>query len=169
MIRALVADDVPAVAQLFCACFQDSYAGVVPHSVRRAMTVERARALWEESTAVSGPGNTLVAVSDDDAARILGVTRVSGPGPDGSGTVESLYVSPDSQGHGLGRKLMAAALDRQRELGAQRAQLWVFATNAGAQFLYESMGYVLDGRTRVEREYGVMELGMSIPLGGQAQ
>lgn len=159
-VRPARAADLPAVAQVFRACFTDSYAGVVPSSVRRAMTPQRALNLWE--AALADAGNTLVA--DDDAAGVVGVTRVGGPGPEGTGEVASLYVAPAAQGQGIGQALMTAALERLRELGAHRAQLWVFATNPGAQRLYQKLGYRADGRTRVEPAYGVVELGMSLDL-----
>lgn len=52
-----------------------------------------------------------------------------------------MAVSPDHQGHGTGRKLIAVALDRARALGAHRVVLESNAQLASAVHLYEAFGF----------------------------
>lgn len=52
-----------------------------------------------------------------------------------------MAVSPDHQGHGTGRKLITAALDRARELGARRIDLESNAQLTSAVHLYEAFGF----------------------------
>ena len=52
-----------------------------------------------------------------------------------------MAVSPDHQGHGTGRRLITAALDRARELGAHRIDLESNAQLASAVHLYEAFGF----------------------------
>jgi predicted N-acetyltransferase YhbS len=52
-----------------------------------------------------------------------------------------MAVSPDHQGHGTGRKLIATALDRARSLGAERVVLESNAQLASAVHLYEAFGF----------------------------
>ena len=52
-----------------------------------------------------------------------------------------MAVSPVHQGHGTGRKLIAAALDRARALGAHRVVLESNAQLASAVHLYEAFGF----------------------------
>lgn len=52
-----------------------------------------------------------------------------------------MAVSPHYQGHGTGRKLIAAAIDRARTLGAHRIALESNSQLAPAVHLYESFGF----------------------------
>ena len=55
--------------------------------------------------------------------------------------LEDLYVGDAARGQGLGRELVAAALDRARNRGCRRVELDVNQGNAAALALYESMGF----------------------------
>lgn len=55
--------------------------------------------------------------------------------------VEVLAVAPHAEGHGLGRRLMAAAEAWAREQGHDHVTLNVFETNRRARGLYETLGY----------------------------
>jgi ribosomal protein S18 acetylase RimI-like enzyme len=53
-----------------------------------------------------------------------------------------MYVSADSAGRGVGRALLAAALERARALpGVEKVNLTVAEHNARAVALYESVGF----------------------------
>lgn len=49
------------------------------------------------------------------------------------------------RGRGLGRRLAEAAIARARELGLEKVQLDVYASNLGAIALYERLGFVREG------------------------
>lgn len=57
--------------------------------------------------------------------------------------LDSIAVTPASQGKGIGRRLIVAAEDRAREEGHQRTGLLVSDENPDAQRLYERLGYVV--------------------------
>lgn len=63
--------------------------------------------------------------------------------PVGPGVFElvKMAVSPEHQGHGTGRRLIATALDRARALGAHRVVLESNAQLASAVHLYEAFGF----------------------------
>jgi ribosomal protein S18 acetylase RimI-like enzyme len=52
-----------------------------------------------------------------------------------------LYVVPALRGRGLGRALMAAALDTARRRGADHIELGTSETDIAARALYESLGF----------------------------
>ena len=52
-----------------------------------------------------------------------------------------LYVVPAHRGHGLGRALMAGAIDRARARGADHMDLGTGETDVAARALYESLGF----------------------------
>jgi putative acetyltransferase len=71
------------------------------------------------------------------------------------GWIDHLFVHPDHQGLGLGRALLAKAL----EDGTER-KLWTFQKNARARAFYEAHGFVAemftDGEGNEEKEPDVL-------------
>ncbi|MEC5152378.1 mycothiol synthase [Cryobacterium sp. GrIS_2_6] len=57
------------------------------------------------------------------------------------GEIYVVGVSPEWSGHGLGRRLMTAGLERLRQRGATRATLYVEGDNVPAVRLYRSLGF----------------------------
>jgi ribosomal protein S18 acetylase RimI-like enzyme len=55
--------------------------------------------------------------------------------------LEDLFVREADRRHGLGRLLVAKAIEGARERGCGRIELDVSESNAGAWALYESMGF----------------------------
>jgi GNAT superfamily N-acetyltransferase len=100
-----------------------------------------------------------VIVAANGAGRILGaVTFVPGPGPlaefdgqDESG-MRMLAVDPAAQGHGVGRLLAQACIDRARATGRSRLVLHTTEAMTGAHRLYRGLGFArtpeLDMRTQ---------------------
>ena len=64
--------------------------------------------------------------------------------------VLGLEVTPAARRRGVGRALLHAVHARAREAGCRKVELRVFATNEEAQALYQSLGYVVEGRLRDE-------------------
>ncbi|WIB27244.1 GNAT family N-acetyltransferase [Curtobacterium sp. MCSS17_015] len=66
-----------------------------------------------------------------------------GLAPHGADAFElvKMAVDPDHQGHGTGRQLIRAAVDRARELGARRVLLETNSALASAVHLYETTGF----------------------------
>jgi GNAT superfamily N-acetyltransferase len=56
--------------------------------------------------------------------------------------LEDLVVAPDRRGQGLGRALLAAAIDQARQRGLLRITLLTDHDNLPAQTLYASAGFV---------------------------
>jgi len=86
------------------------------------------------------PGGAAFVARLGDAGPVIGCVGIAPTGP-GVFELVKMAVSPDHQGHGTGRKLIAAALDRARALGAHRVVLESNAQLAPAVHLYESFGF----------------------------
>jgi GNAT superfamily N-acetyltransferase len=69
------------------------------------------------------------------------------------GEVRSFFVATGRWGEGIGRALMAAALDSLRERGCTEATVWSFAANARANVFYERAGFTRDGGERAEEAW----------------
>ena len=72
-----------------------------------------------------------------------------------AGWIDQLYVLPDRQGRGIGRALLAKAMEAGAPL-----RLWTFQCNTGARRFYEANGFAAidftDGAGNEEREPDVM-------------
>ncbi|MEP6667211.1 MAG: bifunctional GNAT family N-acetyltransferase/NUDIX hydrolase [Nocardioidaceae bacterium] len=64
--------------------------------------------------------------------------------------ISSVATSPGRWGEGLGRRAVKAILAQGKRRGFARAQLWTHAGNPGSRRLYESLGFALSGRTKVD-------------------
>ena len=54
------------------------------------------------------------------------------------------------RGQGIGRRLADATITRARELGLEKIELSVYASNGAAITLYRSLGFVDEGRSGQE-------------------
>ncbi len=61
------------------------------------------------------------------------------------GEVSTIYVLAEAWGRGLGRRLMAGAVQRLTGAGYAQATLWVLRTNARARRFYAAAGWSEDG------------------------
>lgn len=152
VLREAAPDDLAQVVEVFLACWRGSYAAVLPGSLVIAMTDERATAIWRRALAADNG----VTVAAADGERLLGLTRYDASGDEGA--VHSLYVSPAAQGLGLGTRLLDHAVAHFAARGLGTATLWVFAGNTPSIAFYRSRGWLPDGGTRVEPEFGEPEL-----------
>ena len=76
--------------------------------------------------------------------------------PDASATVgevRTFFVAPGRWRRGVGRALMAAALDSLRERGYREATVWSFAGNDRDNRFYERAGFARDGAEKTEAEW----------------
>jgi ribosomal protein S18 acetylase RimI-like enzyme len=152
VLRAATSDDLDPIVGVFLACWRQSYAGLLPDSAIEAMTDERAIALW--TRVLAEPTGTVMVAERDGT--VLGVTRFAAEGDEG--VVHSLYVAPDARGLGLGTSLLDTAFETLRSAGARSVVLWVFAVNTPSIAFYRGRGWVPDGQTRTEVEFGEPEL-----------
>lgn len=149
-IRSANIDDLDAITAVFLECWRVSYAEVLPAQVLERMDEQSARDLWKVALECSGV--TLLAEAEGGA---LGLSRTSVS--DEVGYLASLYVSPRSQGSGLGSRLLAAAEASMLGAGARVATLWVFAANEPSMAFYRGRGWLATGATRVEEAFGALE------------
>lgn len=81
----------------------------------------------------------------DDGGSPSGFALVTAPGtggaPSDAAYLSLLAVAPAAQGHGLGRRLLAAAVDAAVAAGYDRCELHALDDNAPALALYRSAGF----------------------------
>lgn len=162
--RSATTADLPGIVATFLSCWRESYADVLPRRLVERMTDDRALELWTRVLGEAAGADVLVAESHEESGNvILGVARIAARA-DGEGTIHSLYVAPQAQGRGIGSRLLTAASDALIAEGSVTAHLWVFTNNAPSVRFYRYHGWLPDGRTRVQEEFGEPEIRLATIL-----
>ena len=151
-IRIATPNDAAAIGRVHVETWQATYAGLLPDSLLAGMSDLRQAAYW--SSLLDNPREARgVFVADEPSAGVVGFASC-GPlrdppeGLDGHekrvGEVYTLYVEPDFQNRGLGRRLLDALFRQLSADGCDSAVLWMLADNP-TRFFYEGMGGVVVG------------------------
>jgi RimJ/RimL family protein N-acetyltransferase len=61
-------------------------------------------------------------------------------------------LHPEFRGRGLGKKLLAATLDKAKEFGLEKVELHVYTTNLPAIALYKKLGFSEEGTIKKYRK-----------------
>ncbi|MBN9489006.1 MAG: GNAT family N-acetyltransferase [Alphaproteobacteria bacterium] len=151
-IRRAMRADATAIGRVHVETWQSAYAGLLPDVMLARMSDVRHSAMWAHS--LSNPHEARgIFVADDEE---MGVVGFGSCGPvrdppedlddkDRMGEVYLLYVEPDFQNQGLGRRLLDALFRQLRSDGFNTAVLWMLAENQ-TRFFYEGLGGRLVGQ-----------------------
>lgn len=151
-VRAAQLDDAAAIGLVHVRSWQAAYAGHFPQEFLDALDPAARAESWQRILGAAQRDRQADLVADFDG-RVGGFASV-GPSRDadagGAGELYAIYVLPELWGCGLGRQLMAAALDTLVGLGFDAATLWVLEDNHRARWFYETGGWSTDGATKVD-------------------
>jgi len=151
--------DVPALARVFVRCWRDAYRGVVADEIVDALDAAEEERRW---SGLVDEHRVLVAREEGVA---VGMVRFGADEDEPlRGHVFSLYVDPRASGAGVGRALLARAVEELAAEGFASATLWVFSANERALRFYRAAGWRETGRTRVEPEWQALELELRTEL-----
>jgi ribosomal protein S18 acetylase RimI-like enzyme len=166
-IRQATLADVPQLAQIHVAAWQEAYRGIMPQTLLDGLTPARREPRWRQRLT---EGADYVLVPERDG-RVIGFAAF-GPSrdddtPPRTGEIYAIYLNPDVWREGIGRTLWRAATDQLAGEGQVGVIVWVLAENWPARRFYEAMGCQLDGARRdIEREGASLpELRYACPLG----
>ncbi|HYZ40526.1 MAG TPA: GNAT family N-acetyltransferase [Stellaceae bacterium] len=136
-IRLARASDARAIAGLDVETWRTTYAGVLATSYLVGLSERRREAGWR-SVILREPRDVRVAV--DPKGVILGFGSCGPNRGDRTfaGEVFTLYVAPDWQNQGIGRRLLIALFRRLVAAGRHSAIVWVLRDNP-ARFFYERL------------------------------
>ncbi len=142
--------DAEEIARVHDDSWRDAYRGVIP-GVELERMIARRGPRWWRSAILRGTG---LLVLDFDS-RIGGYStygRNRVPSMPYSGEIFELYLAPQYQGLGLGRRLFAAARRELAEHGYLSTIVWALADNEKALAFYRGLG----GQTirRAEERFG---------------
>ena len=158
-IRPARMEDVPEIAVVHVRSWQAAYRGLLPQAYLDGLDPSQRIGRWERSLSATdwSHGGTLVA---DTGGRLSGFVSF-GPARDDdadsrqAGEIYAIYLVPAAWDEGIGRQLMAAALDRLAEAGYHQVILWVLDSNVRARRFYEAGGWLADGAAKRDDSFGV--------------
>src|SRR2546421_12696943 len=129
--------DARSIARLDVETWRATYAGILAAPFLVGLSTQRRELGW--ATVIERePRDVRVAVNDE--GRILGFGscgRCRGE-PEFAGEVFTLYVAPDWQNQGIGRRLLLALFERLVDQGCGSAIIWVLPDNPG-RFFYQRL------------------------------
>lgn len=150
-IREPVLEDTASLARIQVDTWRTTYHGIVPSDYLAGMMYTDAESRWRErfTHRVSDDWHALVAELDK---QVIGFA-VSGPervqDPDYSGEIYALYVLPEYQGRGVGKRLFLESVSKLKSDGLHPVIAWVLEENPNRGF-YETLGGELVRRRKVE-------------------
>ena len=150
-IRPARPTDAGAIARLDVETWRTTYAGVLSTPYLVGLSERRREAGWRHAITAE-PRDVRVAV--DAEASILGFGSCGPSRGDGrfAGEVFTLYVAPDWQNRGIGRRLLVALFRRLVAAGRNSALIWVLRDNP-SRFFYQRLG-------------GRLVIGRALPVAG---
>jgi ribosomal protein S18 acetylase RimI-like enzyme len=141
-VRTARQEDAAALARIYIESWQDTYAGIIPHTLLGAMSPKGHTGRWLTAIKNTERGQGVVLVAEDAnhgaiGLCSLGAARDKALGFDGE--VYTLYVDPAFLGQGVGRALLAGAFETFKQKKLRSCIIWAHAKN-NAAFFYEAMG-----------------------------
>lgn len=145
-IRNAGREDLPLITHVMVTSFRTAFADFVSRETMERNTQEENCLALLESVyrdpsmhfLTDGRFGMLVWQDQNDTAEII-----------------ALHTLPESHGTGLGRALLATALE---QIGNRPVFLWAFAGNARARRFYEKNGFSVDGTQRISEFDGAVEI-----------
>lgn len=119
----------------------------IPLTPDEVVTVEQERAILEDFER-SERALMLVALAEGQLVGELSIKAISPRKSIRHVASLGMSVKAEWRRQGVGRELLAAALEWAPSAGIKRVELWVYARNEPAIKLYESLGFVHEGRRR---------------------
>jgi ribosomal protein S18 acetylase RimI-like enzyme len=137
-IRPARPGDARSIARLDVETWQAAYAGILTTPYLVGLSTDRRERGWAEVIR-RAPRDVRIAVDSDGVVRGFGSCGACRDEPNFTGEVYTLYVAPDWQNQGIGRRLLLALFTRLVDQGHRSAVVWVLRDNP-ARFFYQRLG-----------------------------
>lgn len=148
-LRPAKTDDADAVADYHWRCFSNTFAEQILAGELEAPDMRGVREQLEEWFRPGSGFRTRVAVTND---KPVGHVTVNGR------YLVHLFVDPEHQGAGLGRRLLAVGEGMLAESGKSKLELRTRVQNLNAIAFYEREGWTLTDRVIHTEEHGISYL-----------
>ena len=153
-IRRAGAGDAQGIARTHIRSWQGAYRDILPDSFLNSLDVVARAERWRETLQPSTEGR--ITFLAELHAEIIGFVSC-GPERDGlvvdgvayDGEIYALYLAPEHQRRGIGRRLVAKAAQSLLERGTRSIVIWALKDNKPARAFYELLGGVLLGEKNI--------------------
>jgi len=137
-IRTARLGDEVQIARVHDSAWREAYQGVIPGRELERMILRRGPAWWRQ--AIRGGTRLMVLDFADTVAGYASYGRNRMPTLAYSGEIFELYVAPEYQGGGLGKRMFDAARDDMAAHGYLSFVVWALAGNDRALEFYRRLG-----------------------------
>lgn len=156
IIRKATPEDALHIATIHVETWQHAYQGLIPNDYLDKLSIpERAKKWKEMLTDPEVHVIHIVGLVDD---QILGWASLckcrDEDAKDTWGELGGMYVHPKAQKKGLGTLLMAESMELLKKERYTHATLWVLKENTNARKFYESKGWRVEGKTKIDQREG---------------
>jgi GNAT superfamily N-acetyltransferase len=152
-IRAATERDAAAMARVFETTWDASYRAVLPPEAFESLPRECSAEYWQLAVECREPDESIIVAADESDVPVGFAS--AGPerfGSSGWAEIYSLYVLPDRQRRGLGRRLVCESFRAMHRRGYASGIVWVLAGHESRNF-YARLGG-LDEYERTSEEWG---------------
>jgi GNAT superfamily N-acetyltransferase len=130
--------DVGALSAVFDAAWREAYRGIIPGVALERLIAQRDGAWWRAALKRGRP--IAVVETADTVVGYAGYGRARSRSLGVEGEVDELYLRPEYQGVGLGRRLFLAVRNDLADHGLARVGAWTLEDNARAADFYAGLG-----------------------------
>lgn len=131
-------DDAPDVAAIHDAAWRGAYRGLIPGADLEKMISRRGPRWWQ--SALGRGSRVLVLTFGDDVAGYANFGRNRARSLPFEGEIYELYLKPEYQGLGFGRRLFKDARKELVSAGFEGLAIWALADNEPAVGFYRALG-----------------------------
>src|SRR5947209_4403431 len=137
-IRTARIGDAEEIADVHDAAWRDAYRGIIPGRELERMVARRGPSWWR--AAIVRGSRLAVLDFDESIGGYTSYGRNRVPSLPYRGEIFELYLAPEFQGLGFGRRLFEAARKDLAEHGYTSTLVWALADNERALGFYEHLG-----------------------------
>lgn len=150
-IRRATSEDAAALSAISDAAWMEAYQGIIPGVALQRMLMRRGPRWWLQAVQRGRP--IVVLDTGEQVAGYVSYGRSRNRLLPADGEVDELYLAPEYQGLGFGRRLFRAVRNDMADRGLKRIAVWALADNARACAFYAGLGGHLVAQT-VDRVAG---------------
>lgn len=143
VVRPVKVSDAEGIAEVHVLSWKETYKGLIPDEVLDALTITDRTKRWKEIlTTTEEKWKGFVAEKNNKVIgwTTFGRAREENVDKD-TGELWAIYVHPNHLKKGAGSLLMEKVLSELKNMGYNKAYLWVLTTNQNAIDWYEKKGW----------------------------
>ena len=141
-VRPAPRTDIDAIGAIHQRSWATAYVDLIPAAVLDSLTAPRLAQTWSQAVLQPPSSGHLVLVA------CAGSTVVGFAAVDPGGEVVALHVDPTQQRKGHGSRLLNAAVDHLRSVGANHVHIWAPLDDLPRRDFLTSAGLATDGQWR---------------------